>query len=176
MLVNDACKDTLQTYTHKGHHRNAKMWMLTTHTSLLVHLTPSHPHLSPNLTHTPTHLSPLSQPHTLTPSPLSQPHTHSHPHLSPNLTPTLTSLPTSPTHPHTHTPLTPSHPPSPHLPRESDITKERIKKILDAGANVILCTGGIDDLCLKYFVEAGAMAVRRVKKEDLKRIARATGG
>ncbi|CAI8007349.1 T-complex protein 1 subunit alpha [Geodia barretti] len=59
--------------------------------------------------------------------------------------------------------------------RESDITKERIKKILDAGANVVLCTGGIDDLCLKYFVEAGAMAVRRVKKEDLKRIARATG-
>ena len=45
--------------------------------------------------------------------------------------------------------------------RESDITKERIKKILDAGANVILTTGGIDDLCLKYFVEAGAIAVRR---------------
>ena len=54
--------------------------------------------------------------------------------------------------------------------RESDITKERIKKILDAGANVILTTGGIDDLCLKYFVEAGAMAVRRCKKVDLKRI------
>lgn len=33
--------------------------------------------------------------------------------------------------------------------RESDITKERIRKILDAGANVILATGGIDDLCLK---------------------------
>ena len=33
--------------------------------------------------------------------------------------------------------------------RESDITKERIHKILTAGANVILCTGGIDDLCLK---------------------------
>lgn len=29
---------------------------------------------------------------------------------------------------------------------------------------------------MKYFVEAGAMAVRRVKKADLKRIARATGG
>ena len=29
---------------------------------------------------------------------------------------------------------------------------------LDSGANVILTTGGIDDLCLKYFVEAGAMA------------------
>jgi T-complex protein 1 subunit alpha len=33
--------------------------------------------------------------------------------------------------------------------RESDITKERIQKILAAGANVILCAGGIDDLCLK---------------------------
>lgn len=31
------------------------------------------------------------------------------------------------------------------------------------------------DLCLQYFVEAGAMAVRRVKKADLKRIAKATG-
>ena len=62
------------------------------------------------------------------------------------------------------------------LCRESDITKERIEKILSSGANVILTTGGIDDLCLKYFVEAGAMAVRRCKKADLKRIAKATGG
>ena len=60
--------------------------------------------------------------------------------------------------------------------READITKERIQKILASGANVILTTGGIDDLCLKYFVEAGAMAVRRCKKTDLKRIAKATGG
>ncbi|KAK4308242.1 hypothetical protein Pmani_007734 [Petrolisthes manimaculis] len=59
--------------------------------------------------------------------------------------------------------------------READITKERIEKILKTGANVILTTGGIDDLCLKYFVEAGAMAVRRCKKQDLKRIAKATG-
>lgn len=59
--------------------------------------------------------------------------------------------------------------------RESDITKERVKKILAAGANVILTTGGIDDLCLKYFVEAGAIAVRRCKKADLRRIAKATG-
>ncbi|KAM7308532.1 T-complex protein 1 subunit alpha [Ixodes scapularis] len=59
--------------------------------------------------------------------------------------------------------------------REMDITKERIQKILNAGANVILTTGGIDDLCLKYFVEAGAMGVRRCKKQDLRRIAKATG-
>ncbi|CAD6192253.1 unnamed protein product [Caenorhabditis auriculariae] len=58
---------------------------------------------------------------------------------------------------------------------EFDITKRRIEKILKAGATVVLTTGGIDDLCLKQFVEAGAMAVRRCKKSDLKRIAKATG-
>ncbi|KAI8904447.1 chaperonin Cpn60/TCP-1 family [Gorgonomyces haynaldii] len=59
--------------------------------------------------------------------------------------------------------------------REIEITTERIKKILATGANVILTTKGIDDLCIKLFVEAGAMAVRRCKKDDLKRIAKATG-
>nr|AFK11360.1 Tcp1 protein [Callorhinchus milii] len=59
--------------------------------------------------------------------------------------------------------------------RESDITKERIQKILATGANVILTTGGIDDMCLKYFVDAGAMAVRRCLKKDLRRIAKASG-
>lgn len=41
---------------------------------------------------------------------------------------------------------------------------------------MVLTTKGIDDLCLKEFVEAGAMAVRRCRKEDLRRIAKATGG
>nr|CAG8554261.1 10878_t:CDS:2 [Entrophospora candida] len=59
--------------------------------------------------------------------------------------------------------------------RESDITIERIQKILNTGANVIFTTKGIDDLCLKFFIDAGAMAVRRCKKEDLRRIAKATG-
>ena len=52
--------------------------------------------------------------------------------------------------------------------RESDITKERIQKVLDAGANVVLTTKGIDDMSLKYFVEAGVIACRRVPKEDLR--------
>ena len=60
--------------------------------------------------------------------------------------------------------------------READITKERIQKILSTGVNVLLTTGGVDDLCTKYFIDAGAMAVRRCKKADLKRIAKATGG
>ncbi|KAH9842894.1 T-complex protein 1 [Rhodofomes roseus] len=60
--------------------------------------------------------------------------------------------------------------------RESEITLERVRKILASGANVVLTTKGIDDMCLKEFVEAGAMAVRRCRKEDLRRIAKATGG
>ncbi|KAL0215812.1 hypothetical protein P9112_007996 [Eukaryota sp. TZLM1-RC] len=59
--------------------------------------------------------------------------------------------------------------------REITIVKERIEKVLNAGANVVLCTGGIDDTSMKYFVEKKAMAVRRVTKEDLRRIAKATG-
>lgn len=59
--------------------------------------------------------------------------------------------------------------------READITKERIQLLLNAGANVILTTKGIDDMAIKYFVEAGALAVRRCKKEDLRRIGKLTG-
>ncbi|KAG6507782.1 hypothetical protein ZIOFF_033134 [Zingiber officinale] len=69
--------------------------------------------------------------------------------------------------------------------READITKERIQKLLKSGANVVLTTKGIDDMSLKayngmveyhvYFVEAGAIAVRRVRKEDLRHVAKATG-
>lgn len=57
--------------------------------------------------------------------------------------------------------------------REAGIVIERVEMILKAGANVVLTTKGIDDLCLKHFVEKGAMAVRRCKKEDLRRIAKA---
>jgi T-complex protein 1 subunit alpha len=60
--------------------------------------------------------------------------------------------------------------------REMDITKEKIQKILDTGAKVVLATKGVDDLCMKYFVEAGVICARRCNKDDLKRLAKATGG
>jgi T-complex protein 1 subunit alpha len=59
--------------------------------------------------------------------------------------------------------------------REMDVTKERCKKIIEAGANVIVCSKGIDDLALKYFVEANCIAIRRCDKADMKRLAAATG-
>ncbi|KAE8342610.1 hypothetical protein BDV24DRAFT_130115 [Aspergillus arachidicola] len=59
--------------------------------------------------------------------------------------------------------------------REAGIVIERVEMILKSGANVIFTTKGIDDMVLKLFVERGAMAVRRCKKEDLRRIAKASG-
>lgn len=59
--------------------------------------------------------------------------------------------------------------------RESTLVMERVDLILNAGANVILTTKGIDELCMKMLIERGAMGVRRCKKEDLRRIAKATG-
>ena len=58
---------------------------------------------------------------------------------------------------------------------EMDVCKRRCQMIIDSGANVVLCSRGIDDFALKYFVEAGVIAIRRVPKNDLKRIANNTG-
>ncbi|KAF8661178.1 hypothetical protein HU200_057290 [Digitaria exilis] len=44
-----------------------------------------------------------------------------------------------------------------------------------AGANVVLTTKGIDDIALKHFVEAGIVAVRRVRKRDMHHVSKATG-
>jgi T-complex protein 1 subunit alpha len=59
---------------------------------------------------------------------------------------------------------------------ESDFTKEKIELLIAAGANVVLTTKGIDDMALKYFVENNCIAVRRVTKDDLRHVAKATGG
>lgn len=59
--------------------------------------------------------------------------------------------------------------------RELDITKERIKKMIAAGANVIFTSWGIEDSMMKYMVDEGVLGVRRVKKDDMRRIAKVTG-
>ena len=60
--------------------------------------------------------------------------------------------------------------------REYDIIRERIDLLIKAGANVILTTKGIDDAAIKYFVGANCIAVRRVDRKKMKRIAKLTGG
>ena len=60
--------------------------------------------------------------------------------------------------------------------KEAQITKDRIMILINAGANVVFTTKGIDDMAMKLFVEHGVIAVRRVPKAEMNKVARATGG
>merc|ERR1711865_28578 len=59
--------------------------------------------------------------------------------------------------------------------QEMNITKRKIQKIVEAGTNALFTTKGIDDMAMKYLVEAGIIAFRRVDKKDMRRIAKCTG-
>lgn len=49
-------------------------------------------------------------------------------------------------------------------------------KIIFSGANVVFCQKGIDDVAQYYLAKAGIFACRRVEKDDLEKLARATSG
>jgi len=49
-------------------------------------------------------------------------------------------------------------------------------KVLASGANVVFCQKGIDDLVQHFLAKAGILAGRRIKKSDMKRLEKATGG
>ena len=57
---------------------------------------------------------------------------------------------------------------------EEAITRRQMERVLATGANVVVCGHAIDDLCLKYLVEAGAIGLRRVGNDDLIRVSKAT--
>ena len=61
------------------------------------------------------------------------------------------------------------------LEEEEKILKEMVEKIKAAGANVVFCQKGIDDIAQHYLAKAGILAVRRVKKSDMEKLALATG-
>lgn len=61
------------------------------------------------------------------------------------------------------------------LDQEEETIKEYVDKIVESGANVVLCQKGIDDLAQHYLAKEGILAVRRVKKSDMGKLARATG-
>ena len=61
------------------------------------------------------------------------------------------------------------------IEQEEQMIKDMVNKIADAGATVLFCQKGIDDLAQHYLAKAGIMAVRRVKKSDMEKLARATG-
>ena len=61
------------------------------------------------------------------------------------------------------------------LDEENNMLKSMVDKILSAGANVVLCQKGIDDMAQHYLARAGVFAVRRVKESDMSKLAKATG-
>ena len=61
------------------------------------------------------------------------------------------------------------------IEQEERMIKEMVDKIASAGANVVFCQKGIDDLAQYYLAKAGILAVRRVKQSDIEKIAKATG-
>jgi len=62
------------------------------------------------------------------------------------------------------------------LDQETSMLKEMVEKIKKAGANVLICQKGIDDMVQHFLAKAGILAVRRAKESDMEKLSRATGG
>jgi len=62
------------------------------------------------------------------------------------------------------------------LKQEEEMLKEMVEKITKIGANVVLCQKGIDDMAQHFLARKGILAVRRIKKSDMEKLAKATGG
>jgi chaperonin GroEL (HSP60 family) len=61
------------------------------------------------------------------------------------------------------------------LEEQTKILKEMVDKIAEIGANVVICQKGIDDVAAHFLAKKGIMAVRRVKRSDIEKVAKATG-
>ena len=61
------------------------------------------------------------------------------------------------------------------MDEEERMLREMVERIKASGANVLFCQKGIDDLAQHYLAKEGIFAVRRVKKSDMEKLARATG-
>ncbi|MFZ8791429.1 MAG: thermosome subunit alpha [Thermosphaera aggregans] len=62
------------------------------------------------------------------------------------------------------------------LDEEASLLKEMVEKIATTGANVVICQKGIDEVAQHFLAKKGTMAVRRVKRSDLEKLERASGG
>ena len=61
------------------------------------------------------------------------------------------------------------------LEKQEKILAEKVEKIAKTGANVVITQKGIDDVAQHFLAKHGIMAVRRVKRSDIEKIAKATG-
>ncbi|HYA56894.1 MAG TPA: thermosome subunit beta [Thermoplasmata archaeon] len=61
------------------------------------------------------------------------------------------------------------------LQEEENMLRRMVDQVKASGANVVLCQKGIDDLAQHFLAKEGIYAVRRVKKSDMEKLAKATG-
>jgi archaeal chaperonin len=61
------------------------------------------------------------------------------------------------------------------MDEENRILKNMVGKVISAGANVLVCQKGIDDVAQHYLSKSGILAVRRAKDSDMAKLSRATG-
>ncbi len=61
------------------------------------------------------------------------------------------------------------------LQEEENMLRRMVEQVKKSGANVVLCQKGIDDLAQHFLAKEGIYAVRRVKKSDMEKLAKATG-
>jgi len=54
--------------------------------------------------------------------------------------------------------------------------KKIVQQVVGSGANVVFCQKGVEDIAQHFLAKAGIIAIRRVKKSDMEKLARATGG
>jgi len=62
------------------------------------------------------------------------------------------------------------------LREEENMLRDMVEKVKKAGANVVVCQKGIDDMAQHFLAKEGILAVRRAKKSDMEKLAKATGG
>jgi thermosome len=62
------------------------------------------------------------------------------------------------------------------LKQEEEMLKDMAEKIVSSGANIVICQKGIDDMAQHFLARKGIIAIRRAKKSDMEKLAKATGG
>jgi thermosome len=61
------------------------------------------------------------------------------------------------------------------IDQEDFMLKRMVDRIINAGANVVICQKGIDDGALSYLSKAGAYALKSVSEKEIKKISKVTG-
>jgi archaeal chaperonin len=62
-----------------------------------------------------------------------------------------------------------------YLDQEEQMLRDMVKKVKEAGINVLFCQKGIDDMVQHFLSREGIFASRRLKKSDMEALSKATG-